>query len=359
MLMWTRFLVAVATVLTSAAQCELPREPHGLSFAAPTWMVDLHSEGYSSGPFQVHSAPSAMRQITFGSTNELVVINDSGLCGKSNPVTGFVFDSTSGKLLNKAKWVGNCWPYIFGTAQGHYAAVTNEGIAVYSPGLKRTLAVAPEVGVERISADGRTLGAWKQIPGHAQTYFLDAETLQPTGSQFLDKNVLSIFNDSIAYKVSKSGSPDNVILLENNKSTFLEYQTKCGLADAQFVSSSVLVISGCNRVRVIDKVGDELFSDDKVGYPGNSSFAAASRDGNRFALRKALVTSRDAEEADQICTERVTVYDIKQRKAVFAVDLQQLRGMDAPGHASSVALSPDGSLLATDSEGIVEIYRLP
>src|SRR5260370_15345158 len=96
--------------------------------AKPLWTLDLHANGYASEPYKAHSAPTAMRQIAFGSQGELVVINDGGVCGKSNPVTAFVIDTNSGKLLKKANWVSNCWPYIFATAQGHYAVVTNTGM---------------------------------------------------------------------------------------------------------------------------------------------------------------------------------------------------------------------------------------
>src|SRR4029077_10159829 len=121
------------------------------------------------------------------------------VCGKSNPVHAFVLDSKSGRLVSEANWMSNCWPYIFATAGGNYVAVTNDGMSVYSPGLKAIRATVPEAAAEMSSSDGRVVAGWKSIPGHGLTYFLDADTLRPTDHEFLDENVVSVSPDVIAY----------------------------------------------------------------------------------------------------------------------------------------------------------------
>jgi hypothetical protein len=326
--------------------------------AKPLWTLDLHANGYSSGPYKVHSAPTAMRQIAFGSQGELVVINDGGICGKSNPVTAFVIDTNSGKLLKKANWVSNCWPYIFATAQGHYAVVTNTGMAVYSQGLADVITSRSDAAAERGSSDGRVLGAWKQLPGQAVNYLIDADTLRSTGTEVANRNVDAVSANSMAYVVSRMGSPNQVLILTDGKSTQLEYETKCGLVQTQFVSSDVLAIFGCNRITVINAAGVELFSDQNVGYPGSSRIAAASRNGKRFAFRQAVEKS-SGDGPDKIVAERITVFDIEGRKAVFRVNIERLCGFASPAHASGIALSPAGTLLAIDSEGVTEVFRVP
>ncbi len=297
-----------------------------------------------------------MRQITFGGSDELVVINDGGVCGKSNPVHAFVLDSKSGRLMNEAKWISNCWPYIFATAKGNYAAITDNGMSVYSPGLKDAVDSAPQVAAEMGSPDGRVVAAWKQIPHHGVTYLLNAETLQPIGHEILDSNVVSVSPDTIAYLVTRTGSPDQIVQLDNSGSKLPEIKTECGLVHVRFLSADKLAVLGCNRLRVINIQGPELFADGNTGYIGSSEIGAVSRDGSRFALTRVFDDSGDFAK---VCAERITVFDVAGRKPVFAMDLRELSGSDAHGHASGIALSPDGSLLAIDSEGIVQVFQMP
>jgi hypothetical protein len=319
-------------------------------------MVDLHSRGYVSEPYKVHGAYRAIRQIAFGGTDELVVINDGGMCGKSNPVHAFVLNSKSGKLMNEAKWASNCWPYIFATAKGNYAAVTDNGMSVYSPGLKNVVATAPQTAAEMASPDGRVLAAWRQIPHHGQTYLLNADTLQTTNHEILDRNVVSVSPDTFAYLVTRAGSPDQIVLLDNGGPKLPEITTYCSLAHVRFLSADKLAVLGCNRLRVLNTQGSELFADGNTGYIGGSEIGAVSRDGSRFALTRIYDDSGDVA---RVCAERITVFDVAGRKPIFALDLGELSGFDAHGHASGVALSPDGSLLAVDSEGIIQVFQMP
>jgi hypothetical protein len=350
--------LSIIVIVFAAGLCVAAANDLTEQSAKPLWTLDLHANGYSSDPYKVHSAPTAMRQIAFGSQGELVVINDAGVCGKSNPVTAFVIDANSGKLVKKTNWVSNCWPYIFATAQGHYAVVTNAGMAVYSQGLADVITSRGDAAAERGSSDGRVLGAWKQLPGQAVNYLIDADTLRSTGMEVANRNVDAVSANSIAYIVSRMGSPNQVLILTNGKSTQLEYETKCGLVQTQFVSSDVLAIFGCNRVTVINAAGVELFSEQNVGYPGSSRIATASRNGKRFAFRQAVGESSE-DGPDKIVAERITVFDVEAHKGVLRISIERLRGLASPAHASGIALSPDGTLLAVDSEGVTEVFRVP
>ncbi len=55
--------------------------------------------------------------------------------------------------------------------------------------------------------------------------------------------------------------------------------------------------------------------------------------------------------------ERVTVFDVAQRKPVFATDISDLRE-PYTGASSGVTLSPDGSSLAINSAGMVRLFAL-
>lgn len=351
-----RFFCLVAIGATSCST-PIPPEPHGLALTAkPLWTADLRNHGYVSDAYKTHGRPRAIRQITFGQRDELVVINDGGICGKANPVHAFVLNSKSGAVLNKVKWNSNCWPYIFGTAQGNYAVVTSDGMSVYSSGLSKVLASTPGEAAELASPDGRVIAAWKQIPNHGLTYFLNADTLQPTGREFLDGNVTSVSPEAILHLATRAGSPNQIVLLDDGKSTSASIDTGCGLAGARFLSSAELLILGCDRLRVVNTQGTELFADAKVGNMAGSEFGAVSRNGTRFAFIREYDDSGDP---SHLRIERITVFDVEARKAIFALDVRDLQGSYAHAHASGVALSPDGSLLAIDSEGIVRVFQIP
>ena len=83
-------------------------------------------------------------------------------------------------------------------------------------------------------------------------------------------------------------------------------------------------------------------------------FAAGSREGNRFAVIQHFQRPGDP---PTICSERITVFDVIQRKPVFVTDISDLKGLTA-GQSSGVALSPDGSSLAVDSAGVVRLFAL-
>lgn len=347
-------LVAVGATSCSSP---IPPEPHGLELTAkPIWTADLRGRGYISDAYKVHGRPHAIRQIAFGQEGELVVINDTGICGKSNPVHAFVINSRSGTVVNETKWSSNCWPYIFATAQGNYAVATSDGMSVYSSGLTKILTSAAGAAAEVASPDGRVIAAWKQIPKHGLTYFLDADTLQPTGREFLDGNVTSVSAEAILHVATHVGSVNQVVLLDDGRSKPPPIDTGCGLTHARFLSSSELLVLGCGKLRVVNTQGTELFADSNAGVIGSSEFGAVSRNGQRFAFIREYDDSGDPEH---IRVERITVFDVAMRKAIFALDVLDLKGSYAHAHASGVAFSPDGSLLAVDSEGIVKAFQLP
>lgn len=356
MTVFNRLLIILGLTVSWVSCCHVPSEPHGLSSARPVWTVDLRTKGYSPDPFTITSAPEAARQIAFGSNDELVIIKDSGSFANPNPARAFVLGTKSGDLRNDVRWVTNRWPYIFATAQGNYAVVANDGMVLYSPGLKQIVATAANTAADKVSPDGYSLAAWKTIPGHGLTYFLNADTLRPTGTQFLDTNVESISPDAIAYIARRKDSTTDSVFVNNGKSTGSRYDTKCDQVQARFVSANVLTIVGCDVMEVVSDGGSELFAEQVLGPLGYSGFAAASRSGNRFAIRQTFDKSGDP---PTICTERVTVFDVKSRKAVFVTDVQQLRGFDSGPKASGIALSPDGRLMAVNSAGVVQLYQLP
>jgi len=342
--------IVVALVLSSLASIS-PSECASKQKPLPQWITDLRDDGFFVDDFSPPGTHTANRQITFGSNSELVVANDANTSfSHPGPVTGFVVDVSTGNLVNKVVWQGKSFPYIFSTHSGGYAVNTETGLALYSPGLRRVVASVP-YGTKLASPDGTSFAAWKRIPGpHGLTYFLDSETLQPTGVEYLDKSVDTICQDRIAYTpIIKSIQAVRVLGPSGVVST---YSTDCSEPRPNFLSTSILAVTGCDRVDVIDTSRGLLFSHPTEAY--HTAFAATSRDGSRIVIAERFY-GRGHEP--KLRFERFTVLDIDAHASVFTTEVKYLRGRTSG--ATGAALSPDGALLAINSLGVVQLFNIP
>ncbi len=338
----------------------MPPEPHGLSSAKPQWKVDITGPNFPPYGFSRPDPFTAGRQIAFGSNDELVVIRSEETCDTPTAVNAVVLNVQSGKAVNYAAWQTKCWAYFFPTAQGRYAVVTKDGMALYSAGLKEVVATIADTAADKATPDGRFLAAWKSIPGHGITWFFDADTFRSTGTKVLDQYARSVAENkvaSLAYPIGPDRRIHNeTVYFSDGQSTVPIYDTGCpGDARVQFVSSHVMVVIACGHLRLVSATGKEIFSEE-IHPAWGLSVAAVSRNGRRFALWQAFQRPGDPPST---CMERITVYDVQERKAVFMADLDNLKGLTAGSPASGAALSPDGSLLAVNSRGVVRMYRLP
>jgi hypothetical protein len=331
--------------------CRIPEAPGGAVVAThPAWTTELNgdqSSARSAGAFTLN------RQIAFGSEAELVVASDSGSFAKPNKVHAWLLDTGNGSVVRETDWISGSWPYLFATAKGEYAVVTEEGIALYSDGLRQIKATA-EDSPDKSSPDGRFLAVSKTIPGHGMVYLLDSSTLKPTAAKFLDTYAFSVAQDRIAYVAWVNGNKNASVMQMTPSQRFPSYyQTACPEVRPHFASRDTLAILGCGQVEVISYAGASLFS---VRVEGASAyFVSASRNGSRFAVLQQFYRPGDP---PALCCERVTVFDIARKRAVFVADIIDSKG-DARWAGSGVALSPDGSKLAIRSGNTVRLFLLP
>ena len=322
----------------------------------PVWTLDLISQGYQPPVTNGHSKSG--RQVAFGSDDEVVVLNDSSSCSKHNQAIAFVLDADSGRLRQKREFVSNCWPYVFGTAANGYAVMTNGGMALYSARFEKQIAIQPDVAAEHVSPDGKSIGAWKQIPGHGKTYFVSSRTLKPTGREFLDRNVIAVSETSIANVVTRLGSANQIVLIDDGVHEPRELSTECGQVQVTFLSTDTLAILGCKRLRVISLKAGEFISIAHSGISGKDWLSATSRNGERFATLQTGITPGN-DGPDLIDFERISVFDVRKKQPVFTVEVKRLHGLDVPSHSSGLALSPSGKSLVVNSEGAVQMFNLP
>ena len=340
----------IAMVAFLIPSCQLPAtQSENQSATREVWRTELRISGQNWDDLHTPAFFQATRQIAFGSNSELVVAKDSGPFAKPNEVHGFVLDPKSGKLLREAHWTSGSWPFLFATSSGKYAVVTEAGMTLYSQGLQSAIATGIHTA-DKVSPDGRYLSAPESIPGHGVTIFIDAETLKPNGTRFQDTYVWSIADNRIAYSAFRG--KEGVVLVGDNIRQLPEYQTDCKDVRPNFITSDLLAVLGCERLDVVSLTSGKTFTFALRG--SEAFFAAASRDGTRFAVMQVFTRQGDP---PSLSLERVTVFDVARRKPVFATDIFDLKG-STTGASSGVALAPDGSSLAINSAGVVRLFAL-
>jgi hypothetical protein len=117
---------------------------------------------------------------------------------------------------------------------------------------------------------------------------------------------------------------------------------------ATFVSDSVLVISGDCGHLFLARTGEIFQEINDVDFRFGSDFRA-SREGNRFAFSR----SRSKPNSDKVFNVEVCVYDIQRKRIIFTVPVIPL-----PQFKLGYALSPDGSLLALQSDNLLRVWTL-
>lgn len=125
----------------------------------------------------------------------------------------------------------------------------------------------------------------------------------------------------------------------------------------QFLSNEVLALWMPHGLRLVSKTGgDPLlkinFRDDE--WLGRSLYP--SSDGSRFVVtvwaHKGGSAFLDVDYHSVL--KRIVVYDLPSRQAVFTLDAKQQKIKNVSG----VALSPDGSMMAIMTDGVVEVYQI-
>jgi hypothetical protein len=108
----------------------------------------------------------------------------------------------------------------------------------------------------------------------------------------------------------------------------------------------------------------------QVNLPKNRSYgplafegSGASVVGERFAVMENRIRGIESSILDLgkfPSNERILVYDISERQAVFALEVKGLSPwIMLPQHTNQFALSQGGNLVAVVSDGVLRIYKLP
>ena len=117
---------------------------------------------------------------------------------------------------------------------------------------------------------------------------------------------------------------------------------------ATFVSNSVLAVTGdCAHLMLIAagrKIADLYAPEDRFGGE-----IQPSRDGRRFAFARAKANDPPTHAR----TMELCVYDLVDKKIIFSLPISPL-----PQHKLAFALSPEGTLLASQTDGLLYVWHL-
>jgi hypothetical protein len=158
-------LLASLLAWTLVSCCHIPSTISGLAITEkPLWATDLRTVGFAGEEWHTPAEFEAVRQIAFGSNDELVVASDSGPFTKPNHVHAFALNTREGKVVAKAEWESNSWPFYLQLRRANMQSLLPRGWNSSPSGLQKTEALIPDAAADKVSPDGRYLALSRTIP---------------------------------------------------------------------------------------------------------------------------------------------------------------------------------------------------
>ena len=180
----------------------------------------------------------------------------------------------------------------------------------------------------------------KLTPGHQYESVSDTRVVYlPTASSNALRLFVSSMEDSASAKSPELFDWNSAIARDLSKS-------RC--KSATFIDDTILAISGdCSFVMLIrsGEESDELHSPE---YQMGGEIRP-SRGGQRFVFSRTKMKERPS----RITSLELCVYDLATRRIVFTTVVFPL-----PQQKFAFAISPDGSLLASQTDGLVRVWRV-
>jgi hypothetical protein len=152
----------------------------------------------------------------------------------------------------------------------------------------------------------------------------------------------------LVYRADGSASAKSPQLFEKTSDIAMDVaESRC--KSAAFVSDTVLVVTGdCSHLILITggrKIADVYAPEYRFG-----SEIQPSRDGQRFAFARAQAK----DPPTHVRNMDLCVYDLMGERIMFSQPIIPL-----PQHKLAFGLSPDGSLLASQTDGRLYVWHLP
>lgn len=392
MLLWTFFwgiLLTLAVSFPGLSRDPILRRASGANLT-PVWRVDLHSLGYG-GYKMPHEFPSRSVLEPLGFLSNKVLITSflareavtelprRGQAEANLPVKlhALFFGAATGDILPAKQWSvpdPNSVD-IVPTREGRFILIMRNRLTLYSQDLQPlrelTLFSPPgpsgDILVIRRSPEGGSLLV-VYLRGDKRINWIEASDLKVLGSWSGPLTPATVSDGDLAQMQERYVKPGDFTTHEVSIRGVdgpwrtvcrvrlgLDPENACG--SPEFISNDVLALLMSHSLTLIPAVGGhvllrEKFREDEwVGRPHSSA------DGNRLAVPVVSHKGGSAlfDTNFHSVLKRIMVFDLQSRQWIYTLDAKRQKIKTLSG----LALSPDGSLMAILSEGVVQVYRLP
>ncbi len=284
-----------------------------------------------------------------------------------------LLDPTNGSVRGQRTWgnAGN-WNALLPLENGNFLIQDNEWVKIYSGELK-------EIASKKLEVPGDLLPRFSASPsGHSLYEFqdwydahrgwltridlLDPATLLTKQSKVTPGHQYETVSDNqvvylptafkgalhlFVFRTDNSAPAKRPELFDQSSST-AKPLAKSGCESATFINNAVLVISGDCPSLMLIRSGEEVAEINSPDYRIGGQIRPSS-DGERFAFSR----TRMKERPSRITYLELCVYDLAARRIIFTTAVFPL-----PQHKFAFAISPDGSLLALQIDGLLRVWRL-
>ena len=182
---------------------------------------------------------------------------------------------------------------------------------------------------------------FKVTPGHRDDTVSDTQVVYWLAAAAEAPLRLFVYNSDDA---APAKSPR--LFGQTNRSAIDIAESRCN--SAAFVSNSVLAVTGdCPRL-VLTTAGGKIADLYAPEYRFGGEIQP-SRDGRRFAFARA----KAKDSPTRVRNMELCVYDLTEKEIVFSAPVSPL-----PQHKLAFGLSPDGTMLASQADGFLYVWRL-
>lgn len=389
------FLATVA-VLAAIAVAQARATPPQAAKPAPSQdqpliEVDLHKFADANwDPNNSEKAGSTARsEIYFSDSRSLIWAwitrdNKSPLPKTTWHFHAILLDATTGQEMAKHEWPAPFgWGTQFVASNGKFLTCTDNKIRLFSDHFEALAEMEMPAHIDCRDAkflDGSRASACRKSV-HISHGFnqsrgvetLDTDTLKVISTYSEDKSVYltDITDHWLAGTCGKppqvcmrptAGSWRNINFAEANNQTSALRPASVLLTD-----ENTLVIRGMNQMTVVNTDGSVLF---QSRLPKSRSYgwgaldeSSVSCDGERFAVIEDRWRGLESDFLDIykfLANDEIVVYSIAERRAIYTLKVKGSSPWPPFTNRKTVfAMSPDGSLLAVVTDGVLRIYKLP
>lgn len=351
----------------------------------PLWKTDLREFGYEQfSPYNVRW----MRLIVHFTDDNHVVIGwispDAATLSRTKGsafgvpahLHVLILDAKTGRKLTQRDWSTprSGFPVLFGIPDGKTVICTDNSLRLLSPNL--------DVVKEQELPDGATCQhlSYRQSPSK-RTVLTRSINEKRTSWELLNANTFATIstwtrelgNDSILepmaisdhWMVGWCGQPTELSLCLRKPDEEWHLFRLGGLNSPAFFVSDELLAVGLRPgsvASIVSVQGSVLF---QINLPKEHYLAeiVPSADGERFAAVDYRMRGLRSEPLDMYpfgSSEQALVYSLKDRRAIFALKVKGTSPW-TPWHVhdNSVALSPNGTILAVLSDVVLSTYSVP